>query len=85
LASQKEIEELYIDHYFSDFKDKSLFHQKYRLAELNIKKQIYEILNSALLGNYISDFNVEVKGLITSKEKNYSKVIQSNNNRINEL
>jgi carbonic anhydrase len=85
LPSEKVIEELYIDNYFSYFKDQPLSKQKYRLAELNIKNQINGILNSTFFGRYISEYDIEVKGLITSKEMKFSKEIQINNNTLHEL
>ena len=86
LQAQRVIEELYIDNYFSDFKDQSLNHQQFKLAELNIKNQINGILNSTLLGKYISEFDIEVKSIITSKEKKLYKLIQiETNNRFHEL
>lgn len=67
LKSEKLIEELYIDNYISCFKDQPLLNQKYMLAELNVNNQINRILNFTLLGDYITEFNIKVKGLITSK------------------
>jgi carbonic anhydrase len=80
LPSEKVIEELYIDNYLSYFKDQPLFKQKYRLAELNVKNQINEMLNSTFPGSYFSEFDLEVKGLITSKEMKFYEEIQINNN-----
>jgi len=68
LSSEKVIEALYIEHYFSDFKDQTLLHQQKKLAELNIKKQANEILNSSIIGNYLTESEVQIKGLITSKD-----------------
>ncbi len=84
--AQRVIEELYIDNYFSDFKDQTLCHQQFKLAELNVKNQINGILNSTLLGSYISEFDIEVKGIITSKEKKLYKLIQiERNKKLHEL
>lgn len=80
------IQELYINHYHTDFKNQPFYKQRNRLAELNVKNQIREILVSTLLGSCISDFDIEIKGLITSKEENLCKLLQmENNNRIHEL
>lgn len=79
LSSEKAIEELYIEYYFSDFKDQPLLNKQYKLAELNIRKQSNEILNSALVGSYISQFAIEIKGLITSKDKNLFKEMNFEN------
>ncbi|SDZ32503.1 MULTISPECIES: carbonic anhydrase [Rhodonellum] len=73
--SQKVIEELYVEYYFSDFKDQSLFNQQQKLAEFNIKNQVDEIMNSTLFKDYIQEFSIEIKGLITSKEKRLFKEI----------
>ena len=86
LTSENVMEELYIDSYFSDFKDQPIFKQKYKLAELNIKNQINEILDSSLLGSYISEYDIEIKGLITSKEnKLYKEILIENNISTHEL
>ena len=75
LKSEKLIEELYIDNYISCFKDQSIINQKYKLAEINVKNQINTILDSSLLGSYISEYEIEVKGLITSKElRKYNEI-----------
>jgi len=67
-ASEKVIESIYIDHYFSHFKDAPLSKQKFLLAELNVKAQMKEIINSSIIGPIISDLDIDVKGLITSKQ-----------------
>lgn len=73
--SEKIIEDLYIEYYLSEFKDQSLFSQQQKLAELNIKNQVDEIMNSTLFKEYIDEFSIEIKGLITSKEKKLVKEI----------
>ena len=75
LSSEKVMEALYIEHYFSEFKDQSLCNQKYKLAELNVKNQIKVMLNSPLLGSCIAKFDIEVKGIITSREKELCQLI----------
>jgi len=75
LPSEKIIEELYIENYFSDFKDQPLFNKQKKLAELNIKNQVDEIMNSSIFKSYIDEFSIEIKGLITSKEKRLFKEI----------
>ena len=67
-------------HYFSDFKDQSLFSQQNKLAELNITNQANELFNSSLLGSCIAEFDIEIKGLITTKEKKIFKEVQTINN-----
>jgi carbonic anhydrase len=78
--AEKVLEELYIEYYFTDFKHQSLFHQQYKLAELNVKNQVDELLYSTLLGDSISQLNLEIKGLITTKEKELFQKNQINNN-----
>jgi carbonic anhydrase len=87
LPSEKLIEELYIEHYFSNFKDQSFFNQQYKLAELNINNQVNKLMNSTLLESCISEFNIEIKGLITTKEKGlyYEVQIENRNQNIYEL
>lgn len=83
--SEKRIEELYIDNYFSDFKEQTIDHQLFKLSELNIKNQINGLVNSTLLGSHISDLDIKVKGLITSKENKFYKEINTEKNTIYEL
>lgn len=80
LKSEKIIEELYIEYYLSDFKNQSLLVQQNKLAELNIKNQANELMNSTLLGSFIFEFDIEIKGLITTKEKELFKEVQIKNN-----
>lgn len=75
LASEKELENLYIEHYFSLFKDKSIVYQQNKLAELNIKNQAMEMFKSSL-GNCILESGIEIKGLITTKQKDLIKELQ---------
>ncbi len=79
LPAEREIEELYVEHYYSDFEGQSLFNQKNKLAELNIRTQANEILNSSLLGSFISKFGIEIKVIITSKGKRMFKEIRIEN------
>ena len=80
MKSEKIIEELYIEHYLSDFKNQSLLVQQNKLAELNIKNQANELMDSTLLGNSIFEFDIDIKGLITTKEKELFKEVQIENN-----
>ena len=77
--SDQTFEDLYIDYYFSHFEGKSLMDQKHNLASLNIEKQINEILNSAIIGPYISEFNISVRGIVSIKEKNELNEVKINN------
>jgi hypothetical protein len=79
LHSERVIEEIYIDHYFSHLKGSSLFKQQMKLAELNLQKQATELAASLVLGNYISDNGVAIKGLVTSKENNLIETINFQN------
>jgi hypothetical protein len=83
--SEKIIEELYIDNYFSDFKEQTIDHQLFKRTKLNIKNQINGIVNSTLLGSHIADLDIKVKGLITSKENKFYKEINTEKNTIYEL
>jgi hypothetical protein len=67
LASESTLEELYIEHYFSEFKDKSMLDQTYNLAKLNVMKQVHECLQSSIIGKTIEENAIKVKGLICSK------------------
>lgn len=75
LYAEEVIEDLYIEHYRTEFKGQSVPNQQSKLAELNIKNQLDELLNSYLLGPYLSKHAIEVKGLVTSKEKRLYKEI----------
>jgi carbonic anhydrase len=75
LTSEKVLEDLYIENYFSVFKDKSIVYQQNKLAELNIKNQAIELMNS-MLGNCIHESGIELKGLITTKHKGLIKELQ---------
>lgn len=68
LACEKVIEDLYIEHYFSIFKDKSIPYQQTKLAELNVQNQAKELMDSSL-GAFIKKKNIELTGLITNKQK----------------
>jgi hypothetical protein len=81
LASEKILEEIYIEHYLSDFIGKPLINQQYKLAELNIKQQVHEILNAYFFRSLFCERNIEVKGLITSKNKNLIKELNLEKNQ----
>jgi len=87
LTSEKAIEELYIEYYFSDFEGKNVFNQQTTFAELNIKKQANEIMNSINIESSISKNSIKIKGLITLKHKNIFEEIEIENtyNKIYEL
>lgn len=74
--AENAIEELYIEHYFSDFKNQSLFHQQNKLAEHNVKNQANNFIDSAILGECIYQFDVEINGLITTKENGIFKEVK---------
>lgn len=87
LRAEKVMEALYIENYLTEFQDQSLFNQQNKLAELNILKQANEIMAPAILGNFIAEFSVEIKCLVTSKARHSFKEIQieNSNRRIYEL
>ena len=87
VTSEKILEDLYIEHYFTEFKEKTLFQQYKKLAELNILNQANEMRNSPILGSCIAELEVEIKCLITSKEKNAiaELALENSNDRIYEL
>lgn len=68
LASESSLEELYIEHYFSEFKDQPMLDQKYNLAKLNVMKQVQECLQSSILGKTIEENAIKVNGLVCSKK-----------------
>ncbi|MFN5423475.1 MAG: hypothetical protein ACK5AO_09430 [bacterium] len=72
------LDELYFDYYTSQFKRQPLHEQQFRLAELSIKKQVSEIMRSEILGTFIHEQNIDLKGLITTKSKKYFKEIVFN-------
>ncbi|MCP9768084.1 hypothetical protein EGI22_09175 [Lacihabitans sp. LS3-19] len=69
LPVEKILEEIYIEHYFSEFKDKSLTKQQLNLAKLNLQNQGDEILKARFLGSLIHEKNTYLKGLITANQK----------------
>ena len=75
LTVEQALQEIYIDHYTKDFKDKDPHLKKQKLAELHIKKQINELKESVVLGPVISQNNIKVNGLLTSKIFNLTKEI----------
>ncbi len=75
LPSEDILKNIYLEHYFSDFENKELSVQQFKLAELAIKYQAEEIIKSDVLGIQIIEDTVSLKGLITSKKKNLFKEI----------
>lgn len=76
LSSEKAIREIYTEHYFSNFRDRSLTYQQQRLAELNIRRQASDLLTSQVLGECITEYGIAIKGLITNKHEKLLKEIQ---------
>lgn len=87
LPAETIMEDIYLDNYQLNFKGQPLFNQQIKLAELNIKMQATEMFNSTIIGNPISLYNIEIKGLVTSKDKNLFKQINyiKYNNKIYEF
>jgi carbonic anhydrase len=75
LLSEEIIQNIYVEHYLSDFENKELSVQQFKLAELSIKYQAEEITKSDVLGIQIIEDAILLKGLITSKKKNLFKEI----------
>jgi carbonic anhydrase len=78
LTCEKTIEHLYIEHYFSLFKDKSQVYQQIKLAELNIENQLTEIRKSSL-GSLIEEMEIELTGLVTTKQKEVIREVKIKN------
>lgn len=66
-AAERIMEELYIENYYTDFHNKPLAEQQAKLALHNVTSQANELLNS-LLGDCLTDLEIEIKGLVTTKE-----------------
>ena len=69
---------LLIDNYSVVMQTQSLIEQKKALADLNIRRQVEEILSNELFLQTIIQENVRIKGLITTKAEN--KMIELNFN-----
>ena len=69
---------LLIDNYSVVMQTKSLIEQKKALAELNIRRQVKEILSNELFLQPIIQNKINIKGLITTKAEN--KLIELNFN-----
>lgn len=76
LYSEKILEQLYVEHYFTHFKNETPEQQKIKLAELSINYQLMQLIQTQPLGLQIMDGDIELKGLITSKKENYFSEIQ---------
>ena len=73
LYSEKKLEDIYIEYFFSYFKNDPPSEKKLKLAELNINYQIEELMKSSALGYHILKDNIQLKGLVTSKKENLYK------------
>lgn len=78
LYSEKILESIYIECFFSHFKNASPLEKKMKLAELNIHYQIRELMKFNALRHYIPKEDVQLKGLITSKKENLYQEITIN-------
>ncbi len=63
------LQELYYKNQHSTFSGLDFDEKAFKLAELNISYQTLEILQSNILGSYILKRNIEIDGLIISKNK----------------
>jgi len=77
LHSEKTIRRIYNDHYQVAFRGRSLFQQQVKLAELNVKAQMDKIVHSPMFDYPVSAYNITVKGLIISKERDMVVEISS--------
>ena len=79
------LEELYLEHLFTDFHQHPLVQQQCRLAELNVKRQINHLLASPLLSPLIKESAVAISGLVTScKHKLIHEITTGTNNSVHE-
>ncbi len=76
--SEEAMINLLIDNYSVVMQTQSLNEQKKKLAELNIRRQVKEILSNEMFLQTIIQENVRIKGLITTKAEN--KLIELNFN-----
>ncbi|WP_337045299.1 hypothetical protein [Emticicia sp. 17c] len=76
LTCEKVIEEIYIEHYLSVFKGLPLQEQQHKLAELNIKAQVNNILAFKLFKDFMTEYGITIKGIITTKESSSIQEIQ---------
>lgn len=76
LNAEKAFEELYVDYYFTDFKDQKLLEQQYNLALRNISKQAKSIVQSPILGDILKEFDVQIKGVVTVKDQRIFREIE---------
>ena len=76
--SEEAMINLLIDNYSVVMQTQSLIEQKKTLAELNIRRQVSEILSNELFLQTIIQENVRIKGHITTKAEN--KLIELNFN-----
>lgn len=74
LPAEKVLIELYIDHYFDCFKDKSIANQQYQLAKLTVQQQIDELTAVPFIGECITQNHITVKGLVSSS-RNFFKAV----------
>ncbi|UTA67914.1 hypothetical protein [Emticicia sp. 21SJ11W-3] len=75
LPHEQALEELYIEHYFSCFKDRPSAEQQFKLAELNVNKQVTNVAYFLSRLRCRPANKLEVKGLVTIKENNILKEI----------
>lgn len=76
LNAEKAFEELYVDHYFTDFKDQNPLNQKYNLALRNISKQAKCLVESPILGDILAEYDVHIKGVVTLKDQRIFREIE---------
>jgi carbonic anhydrase len=79
LPAEKRMAALYNAHR-ADLNGRPIEEQALRLAELNIRKQVDEIRRSPVIGTFLAENNIAVKGLLTTKERNIFREISIKNN-----
>jgi hypothetical protein len=81
LHAESVIEEVYTAQYEELFQGLPLLDRQYKLAEHLINRQVQDLLNSEYLGGLILDSGIEVKGLITSRQRVFFEDVQQHRNQ----
>jgi hypothetical protein len=76
LHAESLIEEVYQAHFEEVFKGLPLSDRQYKLAEHLINRQVRDLLNAEYLGGLLLDAGIEVKGLITSRQRVFFEDVQ---------
>ncbi|WP_143705988.1 hypothetical protein [Emticicia sp. TH156] len=76
LPHEQALEELYIEHYFSCFKDRPSAEQQFKLAELNVNEQVARVISYLGFTHGSQATSIEVKGLVANKKARTLKEIE---------